>query len=161
MDRCIVFLLMIGAMLFTVTSASNCTNGTYPIEGKCTGICGYCLGAVGNNTVVQCEPNGLCKKISMTNEKKETVVEALCKSGWKGAACKDAICDEDCGSGKCIGPNTCFCGYDINIVGPNCEDIRVRGVVGSIAAFATVTASIALCGLGSKLYKRRKEGASL
>merc|ERR1712096_81042 len=55
----------------------------------------------------------------------------------------------------------CFCGEDINRVGKDCADIRVRGIIGSIAAFAVLTSSIALCGMGSKLYAKRREGASI
>jgi len=142
--RWLIAFVLIGAV------AADCDYGFFGED--CMSVCGFCLSEKGDP--VTCSMvDGACP----TFEDKY-----YCKPGWNGTNCKQPICNPGCNSGyECIGPNTCDCGEDINIVGPQCEDIRVRGVIGSIAAFATVTASISLCGLGSKLYKRRKEGASL
>jgi len=134
----------------TLHQKKECDSGLFGED--CMSVCGYCQDENGNSET--CNPkDGTC---TLYDEK------FYCKPGWNGTMCKQPICNPGCNSGyECIGPNICDCGNDINIVGPLCEDIRVRGVIGSIAAFATITASISLCGLGSKLYKRRKEGASL
>lgn len=136
-----------------VSLAAQCDKEFFWGE-DCVNMCGYCLEDNLVNITDCDKTTGACPKSS-----KDGALH--CLNGWSGPGCSKAICDPACSSGECISPNVCFCGKDINKVGPLCEDIRVRGVIGSIAAFATVTASIALCGLGSKLYKRRKEGASL
>lgn len=148
--KCIII-----ASLFLVGFVSaECEDGMWGED--CSNVCGYCVqGSSLKDSIKACDKTtGACVPAEGGKVK--------CASGWNGPNCDQPICENGCMNGAlCIGPNTCFCGDDINIVGPQCEDIRVRGVVGSIAAFATLTASIALCGLGSKLYKRRKEGASL
>merc|ERR1719354_318535 len=108
-----------------------------------------CLDKITQKQTFDCRPNGTC------------IYPHECLTGWSGTDCKTPMCDQDCGSGTCIGKNICFCGSDINRVGESCEDIRVRGIIGSIAAFAVLTSSIALCGLGSKMYQKRREGASI
>lgn len=148
MERFAVFFLMIG-----LTFAAQCEKDFFWGE-DCVNMCGYCLEDNLVNITFCDKVTGACPE----NKKDGT---AHCALGWAGPGCSDAQCEGGCNGGTCISPDVCFCGSDINKVGPTCEDIRVRGVIGSIAAFATVTASIALCGLGSKLYKRRKEGASL
>jgi len=159
LERLAIAFLLIGCVVGECPAGTygegckkDCEAGTY---GKdCKEICGYCETdkvTIGNKCNIT---TGECEKLASGHRR--------CIKGWQGDQCNQAICEPGCNNGGiCIAPDTCFCGADINIVGPTCDDIRVRGVVGSIAAFATVTASIALCGLGSKLYKRRKEGASL
>jgi len=144
MRSSLLFLIVVAsAAVFVIAEeAKDCKAGRHLVNDECIGICGNC--ANGN-----CFPqNGTCPG-------------GQCKLEWQGADCKTAKCPDGCGSGECISPGVCFCGEDINRVGKDCADIRVRGIIGSIAAFAVLTSSIALCGMGSKLYAKRREGASI
>lgn len=142
-------LFLLGCLIITLvpvlSQKSKCKAG--PFGPNCDQVCGYCKEGLA------CLSNGSCSGNKSESER--------CHVGYTGYNCREAVCDGGCGSGKCIGPGICDCGEDINLVRPNCEDIRLRGLIGSAAAFATISTAITLCHLGSKWYKRRKEGASI
>jgi hypothetical protein len=66
------------------------------------------------------------------------------------------VCKQDCGPGICVAPDICGACGDINLVSPNCEDIRLKGLLGSLLALGVVSISITLCGIGSVYYKRSR-----
>jgi len=155
--------LLIAATILAVVlmsdtaTAVNCTSFTQtrPLVKNqfmwgedCDKPCGFCTSGT---SLAQCDfDTGNCKT-------------STCQQGWTGDKCTTAVCKKNpCASGyACIAPDVCDCGTDINKVAPSCNDLRARGILGSIAALVTITASIALCGLGSKVYKRRKDNTSL
>jgi len=145
----IYLLFFVLAAFYSSSLADDCKPPFHYIGSECTGICGNCVDKKSKAATNTCLKNGTCHH---QNE---------CLTGWSGPDCKTPKCEQGCGSGTCIGSNVCFCGSDINRVGDSCADIRVRGIIGSIAAFAVLTSSIALCGLGSKMYAKRREGASI
>merc|ERR1712183_257676 len=77
-----------------------------------------------------------------------------CDEGWSGDTCMVAECPQSCGPGICVAPGICGACGDINLVGPNCEDIRLKGLLGSAIALAVISVSITLCGVGSVYYKK-------
>merc|ERR1712096_471225 len=69
-----------------------------------------------------------------------------------GAYCKDS-CPNFMYGTDCL--DICgFCGENVNTVGKTCSDIRIRGMMGSITALAILTTSVALCGWGTKFFKK-------
>jgi len=117
----------------------SCPNFMYGTD--CLDICGFCV-EKGENTLAPCDKiTGKCPS-------------GECQPGWDGEDCKEPICNISCGSGKCIAPDVCFCGENVNTVGKTCSDIRIRGMMGSIAALAILTSSVALCGWGTKFFKK-------
>jgi len=149
MRSSLLFLIVVASAVFVIADDTKpCQKGLYKIGDKCEGICGNCA-----NGKTCFSNNGTCPATGKGS------IE--CEPGWVGDYCKKPICNQQCGTGECIYPDVCFCGEDINRVGKDCSDIRVRGIIGSIAAFAVLTSSIALCGMGSKLYAKRREGASI
>jgi len=115
---------------------------------KCEDVCGYCLDEKGNAT--SCDNTvGTCP---LLRNGKQSCVE-----GWIGFKCNEPTCDSDCHGFKCIAPNTCFCEDDVNKVAPTCEDLRVRGMYGSITALLTITFSIILCGIGSNHWEKKRQ----
>merc|ERR1712055_628769 len=76
-----------------------------------------------------------------------------CDEGWEGEGCMSPVCG-DCGPGICVSPGNCGACGDINLVGPNCEDIRLKGLLGSLIALGVISVSITLCGVGSVYYKK-------
>jgi len=127
--------------LFIVGAYSNEQCEDYRYGEDCMGICGYCVENLK-------EVPAPCNKATGQCDSKQ------CKKGWDGPDCKEPICNMDCGRGKCIAPDVCFCGDNVNTVGKTCSDIRIRGLMGSIAALAILTSSVALCGWGTKFYKK-------
>lgn len=134
----------------TTVDASWCgKKGHWGNDGKCANLCGYCE-ELNSNKAVACD-----------NKTGECPAGGKCKSGYTGSKCDQAICEPKCeNGGKCIAPNMCFCGPDINLVTPYCRDIRQRGLIGSVIAILTVTLSIILCSIGSTVYKRNKAVSS-
>jgi len=125
-------------VIFVTLSASQTTNTTCP-DGRwgsaCANVCGNCANG-------KCLTDGNC--------------DGGCMKGWKGEQCAEAICDQNCGPGICVAPNVCGACGDINLVGPNCEDIRIKGLLGSLIALGVISISITLCGIGSVYYKRSR-----
>lgn len=110
---------------------------------NCENVCGYCVDEMG--VPVNCSVyDGTCPN--------------TCEKGYEGRKCDEPTCDPPCqNGGECIAPNMCFCGNDINLVKPSCEDIRIRGLMGSLIAIGVLSISILSCGYGSKAYKRSKK----
>jgi len=131
----VIALLIVGAY----SDDKKCKDYMY---GKdCMEVCGYCV-EDSNEVPEPCnKKTGLCKS-------------GQCALGWEGADCKEPICNIDCGKGECIAPDVCFCGENVNTVGKTCSDIRIRGLMGSITALAILTSSVALCGWGTKFFKK-------
>jgi len=118
---------------------STCASGSWGLD--CMNACGKCDYAEG----ATCDANtGACGN------------EVGCLKGYTGDNCDKALCDQDCGPGICVAPNVCGACGDINLVSPNCEDIRLKGLLGSLIALAVISVSITLCGIGSVYYKRSR-----
>jgi len=103
-----------------------------------------CLNACG-----KCDDNGVCNNVT-------GVCPAGCMKGYEGDNCDKPQCTQDCTPGICVAPGVCGACGDINYVGPNCEDIRLKGLLGSLIALAVISVSITLCGIGSVYYKRSR-----
>uniref|UniRef100_H2YV65 EGF-like domain-containing protein n=1 Tax=Ciona savignyi TaxID=51511 RepID=H2YV65_CIOSA len=128
-----------------VVAAQNCTSGYWGAD--CMNVCGSCyvqptMGDLADEFA--CDPvTGKCAK--------------GCNEGYTGNNCDKAVCKQNCGPGMCVAPNYCANCGDISLVSPNCEDIRLRGLLGSLIAFIVIGISVGLCGAGSVWYKRRKD----
>jgi len=130
--------LVISALAFyvTLTSAQNCTSGSWG-GATCLNACGKCANDDVCDAVTGNCPGG-------------------CEYGYQGVKCDQAVCKQDCGPGICVAPDICGACGDINLVSPNCEDIRLKGLLGSLLALGVVSISITLCGIGSVYYKRSR-----
>jgi len=131
---------------FVLCAALGCNSDSCPTGmwgDDCMGVCGFCVNADGDPTDCYSQ-TGLCPD--------------SCKVGYGGEKCDQPMCEEGyCGSGTCIAPDTCYCGSDINKVGPNCQDIRLRGLIGSAIAISTISIAVLMCGSVSKSYKKNKK----
>jgi len=109
---------------------------------NCSNVCGFCLDSNGYD--VECNSDtGECP-------------DEFCRKGWEGVKCKIPICEKTCPSDHpCIAPNVCDCGADINLIQPNCENIRIRGLLGSGIAILVLTSSVFFCTYGSKAYRKK------
>jgi hypothetical protein len=135
----VIFVTLSASQNNNVTSAPATPAAVECAAGRwgpsCANVCGNCADG-------GCKADGNC--------------DGGCKKGWKGEQCAEAECSQDCGPGICVAPNTCGACGDINLVGPNCEDIRLRGLLGSLIALGVISISITLCGIGSVYYKRSR-----
>jgi len=122
------------AVSISFAAAKDCEEGTWGTG--CLNACGKCDAGACNNETGIC-PGG-------------------CMKGYEGPRCDKPQCDQDCGPGICVAPGVCGACGDINYVGPNCEDIRLKGLLGSLIALAVISVSITLCGIGSVYYKRSR-----
>jgi len=122
--------------------------GLWKTEAGELKVCGHCLDANGIST--DCDKKtGACPP------------KGKCAEGYSGAMCTEFTCEEGCGEGSCIAPNTCYCGDNINLdARTGCKDIRIRGLMGSAAALIVLTLVVFTCSSVSKSV-RRKERARL
>jgi len=140
------------ALLFCGIAATFACDGAM-WGPNCTNVCGFCKDSFARD--VECnDDSGLCP----INDDGTF----SCKFGWRGEKCDHPDCSEynDCNTGECIAPGTCFCGEDINLVTPNCEDIRLRGLIGSAIAVGVISIMILFCDFGSRWYKRNHKSKS-
>lgn len=80
-----------------------------------------------------------------------------CTKGWKAEEnCYVPICNKICTPGICVRPDVCGACGDINLVEPDCKDLRVDGLLGSLFALLTITISIGLCNIASQQYKSKR-----
>nr|CAB3265888.1 scavenger receptor class F member 1 [Phallusia mammillata] len=136
-----VLILISLIAFFEAVNAQNSTCARYQWGADCLNICGECF--VEDPTARICNVDtGKCAK--------------GCLGGYTGELCDQAICKGGCGSGECLAPNFCGNCGDISKISPNCEDIRLRGLLGALGAFVVIGVSITLCGFGSVWYKRRQ-----
>jgi len=120
--------------------------GLWKTEAGELKVCGHCLDSEGNSS--DCD-------------KKTGACPGKCAVGYSGAMCTEFSCEEGCGEGSCIAPNTCYCGDNINLdARTGCKDIRIRGLMGSAAALIVLTLVVFTCSSVSKSV-RRKERARL
>ncbi|CAK8674709.1 uncharacterized protein LOC143469054 [Clavelina lepadiformis] len=137
------------AILAIIVAAMAQDNSTCP-KGRwgpdCQNVCGQCetpeSGPVCNYNTGVCTVPG-------------------CLGEYSGDDCASPVCKGGCGSGECVAPGYCANCGDISKISPNCEDIRLRGLIGSLISFSVITVSITLCGFGSVWYKRSKSSGSL
>jgi len=134
-------LALLAVFCYLPASEASCAiRGFYGTN--CSQVCGFCLDSNGND--VECD--------STTGE----CPDEFCREGWEGVRCKTAICELACPSDHpCIAPNVCDCGEDINLIQPNCENIRIRGLLGSGIAVLVLSFSVLFCSYGSKAYRKR------
>jgi len=93
----------------------------------CNGVCGQCF------NFTECDPiTGECK--------------LGCFDGYEPPLCHPK-CEQDCSPGECVLPNYCSLCSDINLISPNCTDIRIRGLIGAGVSCAIMFTSIIICGL--------------
>nr|XP_002128961.1 multiple epidermal growth factor-like domains protein 10 [Ciona intestinalis] len=123
-----------------VVASQNCTDDHWGED--CMNACGNCY--VLDSNQPKCDPiTGKCAN--------------GCTGGYTGVNCEKANCVQDCGPGLCVAENYCANCGDISLVSPNCEDIRLRGLLGSLMAFGVIAVSVTLCGFGSIWWKRRMD----
>jgi len=131
----------------TLASAQNSSDNTVCAAGSwgpnCLNACGKCSYSEGSAQTCDAA-TGACG------------ANNGCLEGYEGNNCDKAVCKQDCGPGICVAPDVCGACGDINLVSPNCEDIRLRGLLGSLIALAVISVSITLCGIGSVYYKRSR-----
>jgi len=122
--------------------------GLWKTEAGELKVCGHCLDDEGNSS--DCDKKtGACPP------------KGKCAEGYTGDMCTEFTCEEGCGEGSCIAPNTCYCGDNINLdARTGCKDIRIRGLMGSAAALIVLTLVVFTCSSVSKSV-RRKERARL
>jgi len=140
----IVCVVTFYATLAAAQDSSNntrCANGSWGTD--CLNACGKCDYAEGATATCNVD-TGACGN------------EVGCLQGYEGDNCDKAMCKQDCGPGICVAPNVCGACGDINLVSPDCEDIRLKGLLGSLIALAVISVSITLCGIGSVYYKRSR-----
>lgn len=126
------------AVCATIATAQTCKAGTWGTD--CLNACGKC----NTDDGINCNGTGSCPN--------------GCIAGYEGDRCDIPICNHvtSCSPGICVAPDVCGACGDINYVGPKCEDIRLKGLLGSLIALAVISVSITLCGIGSVYYKRSR-----
>lgn len=139
--------LLLVLCMVSVAIAQQCEDG-YWGEG-CVNYCGYCYttgGAV--------QPGDLNRVCDSTTG---ACVEG-CQAGYTGENCDHAICS-DCSNGVCVAPELCQMCKDISHVSPNCINIKLRGLLGSLISVIVLICALVSCTLGSMFYQRKKNAS--
>merc|ERR1719376_1565078 len=127
----------------TTQVAAPALEGLWEAEGELK-ICGHCVDENGSSTDCN-KKTGACP------------IKGKCADGYSGDMCTEFECEEGCGEGTCVAPQTCYCGENINLdARSGCKDIRIRGLMGSAAALVILTLVVFMCSSVSKSVRRKK-----
>lgn len=138
---CAVFSVCVLAVSAQDTN-TTCPQGYW--GAGCMNYCGYCASRTSRGVYDrECDVvTGSCRD--------------GCLGGWSGQNCDKPYCKDGCNGGECVYPDTCANCGDISKVSPGCTNIKLRGLLGSLTAIIVLTLSLAICGLGTVMYERRK-----
>nr|XP_039250420.1 multiple epidermal growth factor-like domains protein 11 [Styela clava] len=148
MQNLIILIIAVCAVSATNAASNSTTLCPQSYWGpNCANFCGYCHNP--QDTEVQGVYDRTCDSVTggCANG---------CQGGWSGANCDEAVCEDGCNGGECIAPNVCGNCPTISHISPGCTNIKLRGLLGSLTAFAVLIFSLASCAFGSILYERRK-----